>query len=355
MRTVSRGDRDDLRRQARRPHVTIKDVAAMAGVSDTTVSLAFQPKSRIGEKTRQRVLAVAMKLHYAPNLNARALRMGGLKSLGFLVNDITNPFYALMVSSAESIALDRGYQVVAADGHWSADREVRAVRNMVSSRVLGMLICSCEKSREGLDLLGQHGVPCIAIDTVPKSYRGAFIGNDLIAAGRLAAEHLVEANCRRVAMLTADQQMSSFSAFQSLREGFLQTLAQRGIDPDAVPVINAGLTIDGGKYGFLRLMKRDANVDGVFCVNDLCAIGVIEAADAQGVRVGPDLAVMGIDNLDISAMSRISLTSIRQPYERIIELAVNSLIDGIETHDAPDVTLAFPPDLVVRRSTCRAQ
>ena len=144
MSTTSRADSHDFRRKSQRLHTTIKDVAKRAGVSDTTVSLAFQSDSRIRPETRRRVLAIAKRLHCLPNLNAQALRMGAPKSIGFLVNDITNPFYALMVNSAESIALDRGYQVVIADGHWSAERELQSVENMIRSRVQGMLICPCE-------------------------------------------------------------------------------------------------------------------------------------------------------------------------------------------------------------------
>ena len=333
--------------------VTIKDVARMAEVSDSTVSMAFRPGSRISPQTREKVLAVARKLHYVPNLNARALRMGALNAIGFLVNDITNPFHAMMVNIAEPIAIERGFQLVVADSHWNPDREVRAIENMIRSRVRGMLICPCEKTRQGLDLLSLYSMPCIAVDTISESYRGAFIGNDLVAAGKMAAEHLLDIGCRRVAFLTAEQQMSLYSACYDVQKGFLATLSKHGVDPDEVPVINAGLKISAGKYGFERLLKRSPEIDGVLCINDLCAMGVIEAADAKGIKVGRDLAVMGIDDLDMSAMARVSLTSIRQPYDRIIELAVNALIDGIEADDAPDVNMTFQPDLVVRSSTCR--
>ena len=120
-------------------------------------------------------------------------------------------------------------------------------------------------------------------------------------------------------------------------------------------MVNAGLTIDAGECGFGRLCRRSRDIDGVLCVNDLCAIGVIEAAEARSIRIGPDLAVIGIDDLHVSRTARISLTSLRQPYGRIIDLAVNALIDGIESDEAPDVSMVLPPELIVRNSTRRTK
>lgn len=350
---MSRSNGERRRRTSHAPQVTIRDLAQAVGVSETTVSLAFQVGSRITPATRDRVVAMARQMGYVPNLAARALRLGTPKSIGFLVNDIANPFYAFLLRSADAIARKRGYQVIVSDSHWDPKRETQAVQNMIASRVRGVLACLSEKSPQALELLAQGAVPGILVDTVPEGYRGGFVANDLVAAGRLAVEHLREARCRRLAMLTADPPMASFSAFVQLRQGFLDAAGEYGMDPGQVPVIPAGLTIDGGKLGFQRLLKRVPDCDGVLCVNDLCAIGALEAADAKGIRVGADVAIMGIDDLDVSSTARISLTSIRQPYRRIIDLAANALIDAIEGNERPDVTMLLKPELIVRNSTRR--
>ena len=202
-------------------------------------------------------------------------------------------------------------------------------------------------------LLDRHSVPYVVVDTAPDDYKGALVGNNLIAAGELAAKHFLDIRCHKVAMLTADRQMSSFSSFQNIKRGFLGVLQKHGISPDSVPVVKAGLTIDAGRYGFERLHGSMSDVDGVFCANDLSAIGAIGAAEAKGIRIGQDLAVIGIDDLDISATPRISLTTIRQPHERIVELAVNALIDYIEIHDIGNMRMILDPELILRNSTRR--
>ena len=353
MSVINNKINSDRKIRKSRQRTTVKDIAREAGVSVTTVSLAFQPDSRISQKTRERILAIGDQLHYVPNASAKALRMGVSNAIGFLVNDITNPFYSFMVRNAETIARERGYQAIFADGHWDPDREKHAIESMLCSRVRGALICPCEKSKESIALLDRYSVPYVIVDTAPDDYQGALVGNNLIAAGELAAKHLLGIRCRKMALLTADRQMSSFSSFQNIKRGFLGTLQKHGISPDSVPVIHAGLTIDAGKYGFERLYAEMSDVDGVLCVNDLSAVGVMEAADAKGIRIGQNLAVIGIDDLEISATPRISLTTIRQPHDRIVELAVNALIDRIETHDTTNIRLILDPELILRNSTRR--
>jgi len=334
-------------------HATIRDVARAVGVSETTVSLAFQPNSRISPETRERVLAIGNQLHYVPNSSAQNLRLGKSNAIGFMVNDITNPFYSMMVREAETIAQNRGYQVIFADGHWSASRELRAIEGMIRSRVQGVLLCPCEKTQKSFELLSHYRVPCVVVDTAPEWYRGSFIGNNLPAAGLIAAEHLMEIGCRRPALLTAERQRSSFSSFQAIKRGFLDALGQGGVDPSDIPVIHAGLTIDQGRFGFESLLRRNKDIDGVLCMNDLAAIGVMEAADSKGIQVGRQLAVVGIDDLEISRTPRISLTSVRQPYQRIVEFAVNAIIDRIETQEETDARMFLDPELIVRDSTRR--
>ncbi len=352
MPTVDQETKTAPKRTSQR-HTTIRDVARAVGVSETTVSLAFQPDSRISQRTREQVRAMAEKLHYIPNTSAQTLRLGRSNAIGFMVTDITNPFYGLMVQTAEAIAQSRGYSVIFADSRWSAAGEIRSVESMIQSRVRGVLLCPSEKTQKSFDLLARYSIPHIVVDTGPPWYHGAFVGNNLVAAGEIAAKHLINVNCHHMALLTASQQGSSFSAFQSIKKGFLDTLERYDVNRLHVPVVHAGLTIDQGKLGLALLLKQTNNIDGILCVNDLSAIGVIEAADAKGIRTGRDLAVIGIDDLEISRTARISLTSIRQPNQRIVELAVNTLIDSIESQQVAETRLYLDPELIVRDSTRR--
>ncbi len=330
---------------------TIRDIAREAGVSDTAVSLAFQSDSRLSSQTREKILQIARRLNYVPNRLARTLRYGDTRTIGFLVNDITDPFYSRMIRSAEEIALALGYSVLFAESNWQADKEVRILSNMIESRVQGIIVCFCEKTREGLDLIQQSNLPVVAVDTVPSFYKGSFVCNDMIQAGCMAGQHLAEVGCRRPAFFNAAPSMAGFSSFQALLRGFRRRLHDRGIELPGSSVVNADLTIEGGARAFTSLTDGGQPVDGVFCVNDLCACGVIDAAETRGYRIGRDLAVMGIDNLELSKIGKISLTSIDQPYDTIIELATRALIRSIERREPCSIRRKLKPTLVARGST----
>ena len=330
---------------------TIRDIAREAGVSDTTVSLAYVQGSRISNETRQRVLKIAKSLNYFPNHLARYLRYGQSKTIGFVATDITDPFYSRMIRSAERISLNLGYNVLFAEHNWEPKRELEIISNLIGNRALGVIMCFSEKTKESLEIIQQTNLPVVAVDTIPPFYRGPYVINDLVEAGRMAAEHLVEVGCKRLIFFNSDDYMSNFSSFQFMLNGFADFLRTKQIPFDDSSVVNAGFDIEGGKEGFEHLMDSGKPFDGLFCVNDLCAIGAMEAAEQHGYRAGENLAIMGIDNIDLSSVSRISLTSIDQPYDKIIEMATKALIDSIEQDKPCTIREKLKPVLIVREST----
>ena len=330
---------------------TIRDIAREAGVSDTTVSLAYVEGSRISEQTRQRVLGIAKSLNYFPNHVARELRYGQSKTIGFVATDITDPFYSRMIRSADKISQEFGYDTLFAEHNWSPEREIEIISNLIGNRALGVVMCFSEKTRKSLDLIEKTNLPFVAVDTIPPFYKGPYVINDLIEAGRIAAKHLVDVGCKQLIFFNSNDSMSKFSAFQSMLKGFRDFLRTKKIAFDNSSIINAGIDIGGGVQGFNRLLDSGKSFDGLFCVNDLCAIGAMEAAEKNGYRVGENLAIMGIDNIDLSGVSRISLTSIDQPYDKIIKTATEALIESIEQDRPCTIRHKMKPVLIARDST----
>jgi LacI family transcriptional regulator len=292
-------------------------------------------------------------LNYFPNLAARQLRRGKskTKTLGLLINDITNPFYALVVRATQECAARRGYQTLVSDSQWLAKKEIAEVQMMVESRVDGVLACFCEKTKRSLELLDTFSIPFLALDTYPADYKGGFVANDIAEAARLGAEHMIERGCRQLVFLTADAGMDSFSAFKIMMRTFSRVVRSHGLPFPEERIIRSGLTIDAGVDAFDRVMAAVPEVDGVFSVNALCALGFMEGADRQRISIKGRMAVMGVDDLDICRLSRISLTSIRQPYRKLAQMATDLLIDSIERKTAPSASVALKPELIVRDST----
>lgn len=330
---------------------TIKDVARLAGVSDTTVSLAFREKSRISGETRKKVMTAAAQLSYTPNLAAKNLRIGKSTTIGFVVNDITNPFYGQMLRMAEGFAQEYGYNVIFAESNWSAEKENHLFEQMVQMRVCGVIMCLCEKSREGIDILDRSGVPYIAVDSCPEWYKGSYVVNDFRCAGELAARHLLEQGCRKPAYFTAGGEMKSLTPFVIMQQHFIRHFNENGIQIAVGDVIEAGLRITDGHEAFERIFKNGKRYDGIFCANDLCAMGVMEAAERHGLIPGKNLAIIGIDDMEVSSFSRVSLTTIRQPYDKIVNIAMEKLIKAIDSGSELDVRIELPAELIIRKSS----
>ncbi len=334
--------------------VTITDVAREAQVSETTVSLAFKEGSRISEPTRKRILETASRMSYFPDSAARRLRFGSGKSIGLIVTDITNPWHATVVRSADQIVRSSGYQLIIAESNWDAATEVDVTRNMIESRVLGLIMCFSETTEESYLLIRRSGIPHVAIDTVPPFYKGPSVLSDHLYAGSEAARHLLFCGCSRPAFFTSDPGTRRFSTFTLLEKGFLSGLRKGGIDPQSVPIIEAGLSISQGQDAYARLRASGIEVDCIFCVNDLCAIGALEEAKSRGVSIGEELRVIGIDNLEFSALETVSLTSFADPRQEIMKAAANYLIESIEDEEPLDIHRKFRSRLIERKSTSRA-
>jgi len=330
---------------------TIRHVAQEAGVSQTTVSLAFRRESRISPQTRVHVLSVAKALGYRPNLVARNLRHGSTNALAFIVNDIANPFYAVMLREAEQAALQRGHCTIFGASNWNPFKERALITQMLEMRVPAFIICFCELERRNYDLIREADVPCVAVDSFPEWYHGPHVANDFKAAADLAASHLVQTGRGRPVLLTAGPERRSFSAFQQIELYFTHGLVLRSVDFSPDRVFEAGLDMAAGRDAMRRALASGLEIDSVFCVNDLCAAGAIEAIREKGLRPGHDVAVIGIDDMEISSFSGLSLTSLRQPYDEIARVAVNAVADTIEKKVDLDLRIVLPPQLKIRQTT----
>lgn len=332
--------------------ITIKDVAKEAGVSHATVSMVFSGQTRISEKTRERVLVVARKLKYVPNLGASNLRKGESKLIGFIVNDIANPAYGKMAQLAETTVLGSGYQLIIADHQWNPEVELAAIQKMISFRARGLLWCSTEQSAASLDLLTSPGSPAvIALDNCPPNYSGAFVGSDVINTGAMAANHLLEMGSRNPVLFTANRGLRNLSNFVDLQKGFLDELRRQGVPHCDERVVYAGLTTKEGREAFYRMQATIPDVDGIFAINDLCAYGVMSGADDIGVQVGKDLALIGIGDHPTSSMPRISLTSIIHSPENVVKTALEELLESFSQNRPPSLRLNYPGELIIRKSS----
>jgi DNA-binding LacI/PurR family transcriptional regulator len=314
-------------------------VAAMAGVSRSTVSNVARGSDVVAPRTRRRVLAAIEQLGYRPNALARQLLRGRATIIGIIARDLRNPFIAEMASFVEREVARFGFAAMFCATEGDSDREEQAVGLMLENRVSGIVF---------LSFLDQPDVVGARIDGhMPTVFIAAdepwadSVTVDEHRGGELVARHLIGLGHRRLAFVGP---MHYDRADSRRLEGFLRVAGDFGLEPTVIgwDPPDGDATVDGTRTDWRKLLIGDDHVTGVFAANDFAAIDLLDVADAIGVRVPNDLSIVGFDDVAMASLRRISLTTVNQHREELVRLGVETLlgrIDGRITGE-PRVTLA---------------
>lgn len=325
---------------------TIYDVAAVAGVSPSTVSRAFSRPGRVSSKTAARIHQVATELGYRAPRAARTEAAQQTKLLGIALTDITNPFFFSIIRGAEHVAVADGYSILLIDSEESEDLERRLFERTMPL-LDGMIVAASRLSDVGLRAFAKS-TPTVSLNRLVPGLPSVVTDN---ARGmRRALEHLAELGHRRVAYVCGPTASWADGArWQAFREGcFELDLTEHRVGPTA-PTVRGGM----GIYP----QVRDKRVTAVVCFNDLISIGIMRAAKAAGVGIPGDLSVIGFDNIFASDLVTPGLTTVAAPLSLLGERAARSVIalandqEPETTADSPSV---LPMRLIVRESTTSA-
>lgn len=327
---------------------TLEDVAQIAGVSRALVSLVMRDSPRVSAESRKRVTDAASKLGYRPNLMARNLASRKTMTIGVLLNDLHNPWFAEVTDGIHASAERHGYQLILASGRRSPRLESRALDTFLASRVDGVIVAGCRLPVARLEAVGAE----VALVSVGRAFVRLDIGSvttDDSYGARLAVEHLHELGHRRIAHIDGGKGAGAAPR----RSGYMRTMRSLGL-ADHAQVINGDFTEEAGAHGAERLLRGAVLPTAIFTANDLSAVGAIDVIERGGLVVPDDVAVVGFDNTSLAALNHIGLTTIDQPRREMGAVAATMLIDAINDRgELSDVVMS--PSLVVRRTSARAQ
>ncbi|MBS1907856.1 MAG: LacI family DNA-binding transcriptional regulator [Actinobacteria bacterium] len=330
--------------------VSVKDVAEAAGVSVGTVSNVLNRPDRVAAATVDRVQDAIDRLGFVRNDAARQLRAGRSNSIGLVVLDARNPFFADVAQGAEERAAEHGLTILVANSDEKAERELAHIDLFEQQRVQGVLITPVAESLPRLMRLRDRGMPAVLVDR--QSQDGGFpsVAVDDVSGGRIAVEHLSDIGRRRIAFVGGPLSLRQVS---DRLDGAQRAVAGR--DDATVEFIGTeGLTVEAGRDAGRRILERapGARPDALFAANDLLALGLLQALVMTGdVRVPDDIALIGYDDIAFASSAVIPLSSVRQPAALIGSTAVDLLLQISRDLQAPNEHVVFQPELVVRAST----
>lgn len=329
--------------------VSVKDVARAAGVSVGTVSNVLNRPEKVSPATVERVHAAITELGFVRNDAARQLRAGRSRTVGLVVLDSANPFFAEVARGAEERAAEHGVTVLLGSSGQEAVRENAYLDLFREQRVNGVLLTPLALDEARAETLETAGVPIVLVDAEADGDLPSVAVDD-VEGGYLAVQHLLAQGRRRILFAGGP---ASVRQVADRLDGARRALAEV---PDATLEVASTdeLTVLAGRLVGEDLARRDASErpDGVFCANDLLAVGVLQGAGILGsLRVPEDLALIGYDDIDFAQSTVVPLSSIRQPAREIGAAAVDALFATLSDPDAAPQRIRFRPELIVRAST----
>lgn len=330
--------------RSRRP--TIKDVAEAAGVSRSTVSRALTGRGYAAPDVRERVLRAAAELGYVPDVMARTLKQQVSRSVGVLVSDLRNPFYAELAAGASREARERGYTMVLADTSLSAEAESEAAEALVALRVAGVVVTP--NSSAVSTYLGSHGIPVVEVDRqfAAGSTDGVVVGNRVGA--RTATAHLVELGHRRIALFIDE---TDWTTGYERYQGYLEALSAADIKVDPDLVVSSGWDVADSRRRALDMLAGPDRPTAVFAANNVLAEGVWRAIGELGLRTPEEVSLVAFDDAPWMSMVSPQVSAVSQDTFNLGATAVRRLDERIEMPDADSVTTVLGVRLVAREST----
>jgi LacI family transcriptional regulator len=328
--------------------VTLVDVAAHAHVSRATASLVLRGSPLVAESTRQRVLESMEQLGYVYHRAAASLRTQRSHTVGLVVPDITNPFFAELAVGIEARLEEANQVVMLANTSESLAKQDRLLEAMHESNADGVLFCPAQGTpRAVIDRLRYRRLPVVLLVRYLFDVDVDYAGADNVLGAELGVEHLIAHGHRRIAFIGG---MAASSARRDRLQGYRNALARHGIAVDEALLPTSPPTRDGGHAALRALLAREDPPTAALCYNDVVAFGVMLGLQAGGRTPGQDFAVVGFDDIAEAALRHPPLTTLAVNPSRIGTEAARLLLERIAQPDAPPRRITLPPTLAVRAS-----
>jgi LacI family transcriptional regulator len=326
--------------------VTSKDIARKLKISQSTVSRALRGDPRVAPETMARVLQAARQMDYTPNLAARSLITRKTRTVGVVVNDITNPFYPELLDILHNEFALAGYRTILFNEQTDASLEQHVTHIVNGGAADGVVYLSATL---GAPLPGRPGgIPMVLVNRYVDEAEVDTVVSDNDRGGRLVARAILELGHRRIALIAGPENATTG---RDRELGFRNELRAAGVELDESLRRVGQFSHQSGYQWCLDLLASEPPPTAIFAANDVIAFGALDAARRVGVRVPAELSIVGFDDIDMAGWEGFNLTTVRQPLAEMGRAAAKLLIERIETGGGgPPRKRVFPVGLV-RRDT----
>lgn len=318
---------------------TLKDVARQAGVSTATVSkVVNNVDTYMSPETRRKVEKALSDCGYQPNTVARGLKTRRTNTIGFILPDITNPFYAEIAKGIETAAKNLGYSLIICDSEIDLEEEIVSIELLKTKMVDGIILGTRAFLSDEIDIKLFDKIPVVVIgrsaEDVQNRNWGAIVIEEKKMIGQSVAR-LKKAGCRHIGLITSAELGNV--AMNVRLQGFLQAMKQFGMEINDKLIYLDEYDMKTGYQGLRELLAQGTPVDGIVCGNDMIALGVMDAAKEEGIRIPEELKIIGFDDIFFARYMTPKLSTIAQPAYEMGREAVQMLISWIEQKVEPGI------------------
>ena len=326
---------------------TIKDVAALAGISYTTVSHVLNKTRPVSEQVRLKVEAAIIELDYVPSAVARSLRARSTATIGLLVPNSINPYFAELARGIEDGCERNGYCVILCNSDDNPQKQRSYLRVLLEKRIDGLIVASVGEDQDLLDSLACVRTPMVIVDRALEGVPADMVRIDHEHGAYLATQHLLELGHSDIACIGGP---TDTGVGQLRLAGFRRAMAEAQVAVDEQRLLQCDFTSDGGYHTAARLLD-DRPPTAIFAGNDMIGFGVLRAAAERNISVPGQLSVIGFDDIQLSRYVYPPLTTVGQSIRELGESAAEVLLLRIASPQRRAEQRIVPPRIVVREST----
>ncbi|MGR3765383.1 catabolite control protein A [Rossellomorea sp. NS-SX7] len=330
-------------------NITIYDVAREANVSMATVSRVVNGNPNVKPATRKKVLEVIDRLGYRPNAVARGLASKKTTTVGVIIPDISNIFYAELARGIEDIATMYKYNIILSNSDQNSEKELHLLNTMLGKQVDGILFMGGHISEEHVQEFERSPVPIVLAGAVEETNRVPSVNIDYKAATYDAVKDLLDKGHKRIGFVSGPFHDTINMKFKL--EGYREALASAGVEFNDDLVIEGEYTYDSGLEAWQKFSELDEKPTAIFVGNDETALGVVHGAQDSGVAIPEDVEIISFDNTRLALMVRPQLTSVVQPLYDIGAVAMRLLTKYMNKETVEEETVVLPHRIEHRRST----
>lgn len=326
-------------------YITLKMVAERAGVSVNTASRAINNKSDINEETKKRVLKVAQELGYVQNATAVALRTKKTRTLGVVIADNRNPFYAEVLNGIEEAAREKNYHIILANTQRDYQKEEEAINLLLAKRVDGLLITPVQDRNDDIKKLIEANIPFVIVGRDFENIEVDAVYNDEVKGGFFATEYLIKKGHKRIAFING---FLHKSPAQGRLEGYKKALKEHGIPLVDMMVSVGDIDVEDGYERTKQMLEKNLDFTAIFAYNDMMAFGAMQVIKEKGLRIPEDIGLVGYDDIPFSSLISPSLTTIKLKKQELGAESVKLLLSRINGSREKMKKIMLNVELIVR-------